>query len=59
MWIVLVALFGALWMWQSGDESVTYWTPHGVTGSFDATSDGVTNGRKLLRTSETALHPVK
>lgn len=39
------------WMWQAGDESVTYWTPQGVTGSFDATSGGVTNGRKLVLVS--------
>ena len=39
------------WMWQSGDESVTYWTPQGVTGSFDATSSGVVGGRKLVLVS--------
>jgi hypothetical protein len=39
------------WMWQSGDESVTYWTPQGVTGSFDATSSGVVNARKLVLVS--------
>lgn len=39
------------WMWQSGDESVTYWTPQGVTGSFDANGSGVVNGRKLVLVS--------
>jgi hypothetical protein len=39
------------WMWQSGDESVTYWTPQGVTGSFDATASGLVNGRKLVLVS--------
>lgn len=37
--------------WQSGDESVTYWVPQGITGSFDATSDGLVAGRKLLLVS--------
>lgn len=39
------------WMWQSGDESVTYWTPQGVTGSFDATPSGLVGGRKLALVS--------
>jgi hypothetical protein len=39
------------WMWQSGDESVTYWIPQGVSGSFDANSSGLVGGRKLVLVS--------
>jgi len=37
--------------WQAGDQSVTYWIPQGLTGSFDARSDGLVAGRKLLLVS--------
>ena len=37
--------------WQAGDESVAYWIPQGVTGSFDATPDGRVGGRKLVLVS--------
>jgi hypothetical protein len=37
--------------WQSGDESVTYWTPQGVTGSFDGIASGVVAGKKLVLVS--------
>ncbi|HEY5934756.1 MAG TPA: hypothetical protein VIU61_08980, partial [Kofleriaceae bacterium] len=37
--------------WQSGDQSVTYWIPQGITGSFDARADGMVAGRKLLLVS--------
>lgn len=37
--------------WQSGDESVTYWTPQGVTGSFDGVATGVIAGRKIVLVS--------
>ncbi len=36
------------YQWQSGDESVAYWTPQGITGSFDGSSDGLINGKKLV-----------
>ncbi len=39
------------WMWQSGDESVTYWIPQGVAGSFDGNSSGLVGGRKLVLVS--------
>ncbi len=37
--------------WQSGDNSVTYWIPQGITGSFDGTTDGTVGGRKLVLVS--------
>ncbi len=37
--------------WQSGDESVTYWIPQGVTGSFDGHADGLVGGKKLVLVS--------
>jgi hypothetical protein len=37
--------------WQSGDESVTYWTPQGVTGSFDGQAAGTVGGKKLVMVS--------
>ncbi|HEY0250999.1 MAG TPA: hypothetical protein VGC41_05705, partial [Kofleriaceae bacterium] len=37
-----------VYTWQSGDESVTYWTPQGVTGSFDGQANGLVGTRKLV-----------
>ena len=37
--------------WQPGDEAVTYWTPQGITGSFDATATGTIGGKKLVLVS--------
>jgi hypothetical protein len=37
--------------WSSGDESVAYWTPQGITGSGDAADAGTIGGRKLLLVS--------
>jgi hypothetical protein len=37
--------------WQSGDESVAYWTPQGITGSFDANDAGLVAGRKIVLVS--------
>ncbi|MFT3768100.1 MAG: hypothetical protein QM820_21835 [Minicystis sp.] len=37
--------------WQSGDESVAYWIPQGITGSGDAASSGAIGGKKLLLVS--------
>jgi hypothetical protein len=37
--------------WQSGDESVTYWIPQGVTGSFEGHDDGLVAGKKLVLVS--------
>lgn len=37
--------------WQSGDESVTYWIPQGITGSFDGRDAGLVAGRKLVLVS--------
>ena len=37
--------------WQSGDESVTYWIPQGITGSFDGRDDGLVAGKKLVLVS--------
>lgn len=37
--------------WQSGDESVTYWIPQGITGSFDGREDGLVAGKKLVLVS--------
>jgi hypothetical protein len=37
--------------WQSGDESVTYWIPQGVAGSFEAVDSGLVAGRKLVLVS--------
>lgn len=37
--------------WQSGDEDVTYWTPQGVTGSFDGVAGGRVADRKLVLVS--------
>ena len=43
----LIRAFG----WQAGDESVTYWIPQGLTGSFDGRSDGLVAGKKLVLVS--------
>ena len=37
--------------WQSGDESVGYWIPQGITGSGDAVAGGRVNGRRVLLVS--------
>jgi hypothetical protein len=37
--------------WQSGDTSVTYWIPQGITGSFDGRDDGLVAGKKLVLVS--------
>lgn len=37
--------------WQSGDMAVAYWTPQGLTGSFDATEKGVFAGKKVVLVS--------
>lgn len=37
--------------WQAGDNSVTYWIPQGITGSFDANPAGTVAGRKLVLVS--------
>ncbi len=37
--------------WQSGDESVTYWIPQGITGSFAGHGDGLVAGKKLVLVS--------
>ena len=37
--------------WQSGDETVAYWTPQGITGSFDGRDDGLVDGKKLVLVS--------
>ncbi len=34
--------------WNSGDINVDYWYPQGITGSSDATANGLVNGRKLI-----------
>ena len=43
-----VAGFQSGFSWQSGDESVAYWVPQGITGSADAAASGVEDGRKVL-----------
>lgn len=37
--------------WQSGDESVRYWIPQGITGSGDAVAGGRIDGRRVLLVS--------
>lgn len=37
--------------WQSGDESVPYWIPQGITGSGDAVAGGRIDGRRVLLVS--------
>nr|MBA3540094.1 hypothetical protein [Deltaproteobacteria bacterium] len=37
--------------WQAGDESVAYWIPQGITGSFDGRADGLVAGKKLVLVS--------
>src|SRR6266545_2812577 len=37
--------------WQSGDESVPYWIPQGITGSGDGADGGRVNGRRVLLVS--------
>lgn len=37
--------------WQSGDMSVAYWIPQGITGSFDGLPSGTVGGRKLVLVS--------
>ncbi len=33
--------------WNDGDVAVTYWYPQGVTGSWDASPDGLVDGRRV------------
>jgi len=37
--------------WQSGDESVGYWIPQGITGSGDGVAGGRVDGRRVLLVS--------
>lgn len=37
--------------WQSGDMSVAYWIPQGITGSFDGMPSGTIGGRKVVLVS--------
>ncbi len=37
--------------WQSGDESVAYWIPQGITGSGDGVDGGRVDGRRVLLVS--------
>lgn len=37
--------------WAAGDESVAYWIPQGITGSFDGRDDGLVAGRKVVMVS--------
>jgi hypothetical protein len=37
--------------WQSGDESVRYWIPQGITGSGDGVEGGRVNERRVLLVS--------
>jgi hypothetical protein len=41
----------AAFRWNSGDEAVTYWTPQGITGSFDGTATGKVGDRKVVLVS--------
>ncbi|MEJ7597232.1 MAG: hypothetical protein WKG01_04915 [Kofleriaceae bacterium] len=43
--------FQRAYAWQAGDESVAYWIPQGISGSFDANPDGLVAGRKLVLVS--------
>ena len=35
------------WIWNTGDNEVSYWYPQGMTGSSDAYASGLYNGRRL------------
>ncbi len=35
------------WIWNSGDNEVSYWYPQGITGSSDARDGGLVFGRRL------------
>jgi hypothetical protein len=37
--------------WESGDESVTYWIPQGIAGSFESNDSGLVAGKKLVLVS--------
>jgi hypothetical protein len=37
--------------WNTGDDNVSYWYPQGITGSADATADGIVDGRRALLVS--------
>lgn len=37
--------------WQSGDDTVDYWYPQGITGSADAVAGGVVDGHRELLVS--------
>jgi len=35
------------WIWNEGDNEVSYWYPQGMTGSSDATDSGTHDGRRF------------
>jgi len=37
--------------WNDGDQNVTYWIPQGLTGSADASPDGLVAGREVVLAS--------
>jgi hypothetical protein len=37
--------------WNKGDDDVNYWYPQGITGSADATANGIVDGRRALLVS--------
>ena len=37
--------------WESGDESVAYWIPQGIAGSFESNDSGLVAGKKLVLVS--------
>jgi len=37
--------------WNSGDNNVAYWIPQGLTGSPDARSDGLVDGKRVALTT--------
>lgn len=37
--------------WNGGDQDVAYWVPQGLTGSADASSDGLVAGREVVLAS--------
>lgn len=48
--------------WNSGDESVAYWYPQGITGSADAHNSGLVDQRRLVMVSwynKTDARPTK
>jgi hypothetical protein len=50
------------WIWDEGDNGVSYWYPQGITGSSDATDSGRVNNRRLQLVSwyhKTQARPTK